>query len=36
MRARAFMEEAVYPAATELGAPPSGTVVTEVRNSLIP
>ncbi|MDH2388998.1 hypothetical protein QCN29_09385 [Streptomyces sp. HNM0663] len=33
---RAFLEGAVLPAAKELGAPPFDTVVTEVRNSLIP
>ncbi|MBT2525423.1 hypothetical protein ABZX62_26440 [Streptomyces flavidovirens] len=33
---RRFMEEAVYPAAQELGAPPFDTKMVEIYNSLIP
>jgi hypothetical protein len=33
---RRFLEEAVYPAAQELGAPPFDTKVVEIYSSLIP
>ncbi|MEV0170342.1 hypothetical protein AB0I00_04310 [Streptomyces sp. NPDC050803] len=33
---RRFLEEAVIPAAKEIGAPPFGTTIVELYNSLVP